>query len=90
MWLLIFFGIIFLLLGTLLLILGSIQTIEKHRIEGNDKHPPPDQTRIKGGGVILIGPIPIIVGSDYRYAAIAIILAIILMLIIILWGMNFQ
>ena len=90
MWLLIFFGIIFILLGTLLIILGSIRTIEKHRVEGNDKHQPPDHPRIKGGGVILIGPIPIIVGSDYRYAAIAIILAIILMVIVILWEMNFR
>ncbi len=37
------------------------------------------QTKVKGGGVVMIGPIPIIFGSDARWTAIAIILAIILM-----------
>lgn len=40
--------------------------------------------KIKGGGVILIGPIPIIFGLDYKYAILAIVLAIILMLIVFL------
>jgi uncharacterized protein (TIGR00304 family) len=41
--------------------------------------------KIKGGGVILIGPIPIIFGSDYKYAIIAIALAIILIVIVFLF-----
>lgn len=36
--------------------------------------------KVRGGGVILIGPIPIVFG-DSKYAAISLVLAIILMLI---------
>lgn len=36
--------------------------------------------RVKGGGVILIGPIPIVFG-DSKYAVISLILAIVLMLL---------
>lgn len=38
-------------------------------------------TKVKGGGVIFIGPIPIIFGSDKQFAIIAILLAIVLMLL---------
>jgi len=42
--------------------------------------------RVKGGGVILIGPIPIVFGSDARWASIAIVLAIVLILLVLFSG----
>ena len=42
------------------------------------------RTDVKGGGVVLIGPIPVIFGSDARWASIAILLAIILVLLSLL------
>jgi uncharacterized protein (TIGR00304 family) len=42
------------------------------------------QSKVKGGGVIMIGPIPIIFGSDKESAKSAAILAIILMLLSLL------
>jgi uncharacterized protein (TIGR00304 family) len=39
------------------------------------------RTTVKGGGVILIGPIPIIFGTDAKWAVIAIVLAIVLVLV---------
>ena len=36
---------------------------------------------VKGGGVIMIGPIPIIFGSDMKWASVAIVLAIILIVL---------
>ncbi len=42
------------------------------------------ESRIKGGGVIMLGPIPIIFGSDGDSAKTAIILAIILMVLSLL------
>jgi len=33
---------------------------------------------VKGGGVVLVGPIPIIFGSDAKWATVAIVLAIVL------------
>jgi uncharacterized protein (TIGR00304 family) len=37
-------------------------------------------TEVKGGGVIMIGPVPIIFGSDAKWATIAIVLAIVLVI----------
>ena len=39
---------------------------------------------VKGGGVVLVGPIPIVFGSDAKWATIAIVLAIVLILLTIL------
>ena len=36
---------------------------------------------VKGGGVVMIGPIPIIFGSDAKWASVAIALAIVLILL---------
>ncbi len=52
-------------------------------------HPPPrtaphPRPKVHGGGVILIGPIPIIFGSDNKTAIILSILAIIIMIIAII------
>lgn len=42
--------------------------------------------KVKGGGVVMIGPIPIIFGSDAKWATVAIILAIVLVLAyLLLW-----
>jgi uncharacterized protein (TIGR00304 family) len=44
------------------------------------------RTDVRGGGVILIGPIPIIFGSDAKWASIAIALAIVLVVVVVLSG----
>ena len=36
---------------------------------------------VKGGGVIMIGPVPIIFGSDMKWTSVAILLAIILIVL---------
>ncbi len=41
---------------------------------------------VKGGGVILIGPIPIVFGSDARWASVAIVLAILLIVVVLFSG----
>lgn len=48
----------------------------------NARDMPERKTEIKGGGVILIGPIPIVFG-DSKYALYALILSIVLMLLAI-------
>jgi uncharacterized protein (TIGR00304 family) len=44
------------------------------------------RARVKGGGVVMIGPIPIIFGSDAKWTSAAIILAIMLIVIVLLSG----
>jgi uncharacterized protein (TIGR00304 family) len=39
---------------------------------------------VRGGGVVMVGPVPIIFGSDMKWASIAIVLAIILVLVTLL------
>jgi uncharacterized protein (TIGR00304 family) len=36
---------------------------------------------VKGGGVVMVGPVPIIFGSDMKWASVAIVLAILLILL---------
>lgn len=36
---------------------------------------------VKGGGVVMIGPIPIVFGSDWRWASVAIALALVLVVV---------
>jgi uncharacterized protein (TIGR00304 family) len=64
------------LVGTLLVLVGFgvilVAMLSKAKKEG---------TEVKGGGVIMIGPIPIIFGSDMKWASVAIILAIILIVL---------
>lgn len=43
------------------------------------------EEKVKGGGVILIGPLPIVFGTDKRYAVILMVLAIVLMLLAIVF-----
>jgi uncharacterized protein (TIGR00304 family) len=38
-------------------------------------------SEVKGGGVVMIGPVPIIFGSDMKWASFAIVLAIILIVL---------
>lgn len=45
-----------------------------------------DSGKVKGGGVVMIGPIPIIFGSDAKWASIAIFLAIVLIVLALLSG----
>ncbi|RJS71556.1 MAG: DUF131 domain-containing protein [Candidatus Syntrophoarchaeum sp. WYZ-LMO15] len=75
---LVYIGIALILLGIILTIIGTI---------------PAPPSKIRGGGIVMIGPIPIIFGSDLASLRIVIVLAIVLMLLwliyILLTGSNF-
>lgn len=65
-------GIILIILGIFLIFAGSIISISTKTKEGAE---------VKTGGVIMIGPIPIIFGSDRGMAIIGFLMAIILMIV---------
>lgn len=76
-------GIIFIILGLLSFAIGMMspsrrKTPEEKAIPATGEEA---GEKVKGGGVILIGPIPIVFGTDKRYAIIALILTIVLMLL---------
>jgi len=84
--LLVTIGIIFMILGFLLLAIGMIGSITGNGTDEENKIHVQDTTeasggKVKGGGIILIGPVPIVFGTDKRYTILMIILAIVLTLL---------
>ncbi|MFH0904927.1 MAG: TIGR00304 family protein [Methanobacteriota archaeon] len=79
--LLIMLGIILIMLGLFLLVFWVITRSVQEGAGINNK----ENANVKASGVIMIGPVPIVFGSDKRSALIAIILAIVLMLLVIIF-----
>lgn len=63
-------GIIIFISGIILIFIGIILS----SLGGADR----GETKVEGGGVVLVGPVPIIFGTNARWAVIALILAIVL------------
>lgn len=80
-------GIILLLLGFLLVAIGMMRSVKENEEpeEQLSPHREVREEKVKGGGVILIGPIPIVFGTDKRFALVAMVLAIVLMLLAIIF-----
>lgn len=66
-------GIALIILGFSLVAIGMMRSVQEEY--------PSYKEKVKGGGVILIGPIPIVFGSDKRYALLLMVLAVVLMLL---------
>jgi uncharacterized protein (TIGR00304 family) len=76
---LVFVGIGIILVGFLVVFLATVSS-------GGSSEEGEKRTEVRGGGIIMIGPIPIIFGSDARWASAAIVLAIVLIVIVLLSG----
>jgi uncharacterized protein (TIGR00304 family) len=76
---LVFVGIGIIVVGFLVVFLATAMS-DRSSEEGEKR------TDVRGGGVIMIGPIPIIFGSDAKWASAAIVLAIVLIVIVLLSG----
>ncbi len=77
-------GIVLIMSGFLLVAFGMMRAAK----ESAAPEEASKEGRAKGGGVILIGPIPIVFGTDKKYAVIAMILAVVLMLLAIIFFDN--
>ncbi|MCZ7383671.1 MAG: TIGR00304 family protein [Candidatus Methanoperedens sp.] len=77
--------------GSFLIIMGFLLAASGmmgHEKEGAKEERPEEagkEKKIKGGGVIFIGPVPLVFGTDKRYALLMMILAIVLMLLAIIF-----
>jgi uncharacterized protein (TIGR00304 family) len=69
-------GVLVIILGILLLLVGSVLLSS-----GKGEESTKSTSQIRGGGVVMIGPIPIIFGTDKGSVMVVVILAIILMVI---------
>lgn len=72
-------GFILIFLAMLLFIFGFADNIKTE--ETYNPSEPTKKSSVKGGGVVLIGPIPIVFGSSWKIAIVLMILAIILILV---------
>ena len=71
-------GFIFIFIATILYSLGFMKNITSY---DSDEVTPEKKTSIKGGGIVLIGPIPIVFGSNWKIALVLMIVAIIIIII---------
>ncbi len=78
-------GIILIIPGFFLAAFGMMRAAKESAGSGSTPTGESKEEKIKGGGVILIGPVPVVFGTDKRYALILIILAIVLMLLSIIF-----
>lgn len=62
-------GVLLVLVGFGVILVAMLSQARKEGVE------------VKGGGVIMIGPVPIIFGSDMKWASVAIVLAIVLIVL---------
>jgi uncharacterized protein (TIGR00304 family) len=82
-------------LGFLLIFLGSLVLLWPEKSKERRSGQPPsvaaesegDRARISGGAVIMIGPIPLVIGSDSRSAFSMMLIALVIM---ILWALVQQ
>lgn len=71
-------GSTFFILGFILIVIGVILSIFTKVGAG--------EAKVEGGGVVLIGPIPIAFGTSGKWVVIALVLALALMVIYIIFG----
>jgi len=77
-----FLGVILIIIAILLFMFGFASGIETDQPDYDYKEQPPQKkTSVKGGGVVLIGPIPIVFGSNWKIALVLMIVAIIIIII---------
>lgn len=75
-------GFVFVFVAILLFMFGFTSTVESNDFKVDyDGYQSSRKTSIKGGGVVLIGPIPIVFGSNWKIAVILMILSICIIII---------
>jgi uncharacterized protein (TIGR00304 family) len=77
-----FISFLFIFISIIVFFFGFLSNFQQKNIETYNKISEPfKKTSIKGGGVVLIGPIPIVFGSNWKITVLLMILAILIILI---------
>jgi uncharacterized protein (TIGR00304 family) len=80
-----FLGVMFLFFGVLLFIGGFYQlNKDDYPYREDSISHESSKTKVRGGGVVLIGPIPIVFGTSWKMTVIVLILAILVLLCVYL------
>ena len=74
-----FLGVISFFMAIIMFMFGFTSSLRPDRLDYEfEDRPSQKKTSIKGGGVVLIGPIPIVFGSNWKTALVMMIIALIL------------
>jgi uncharacterized protein (TIGR00304 family) len=77
-----FLGVLCIMAALMLGFMGIAQKMaESERSQPNKSKTPSEKQPVKGGGVVLIGPIPIVFGSSPKSAMILMVMALIIMIV---------
>jgi uncharacterized protein (TIGR00304 family) len=74
----------FFTLGAAIILVGIIAVILAIFLSSTN-HEQHEQSTVKGAGVIMIGPIPIIFGTDKKSATLVVALSLVLMIVLIIY-----
>ena len=83
---LVVFGALVAVAGIALILLATVLARRDEEGARGGEEGGKERARVRGGGVIMIGPIPIIVGSDAKWTVVAMVLAILLIVLSFLLG----
>jgi uncharacterized protein (TIGR00304 family) len=72
------------LIGIGMILVGFLVVFLAAAMSGRSSDQGKEQNEVRGGGVIMIGPIPIVFGSDAKWASVAMVLAIVLIVLVLL------
>lgn len=75
-----FLGFIFIFIAFILFMFASTKNIE-YRNYNESENGVEKKTSVKGGGVVLIGPIPIVFGSNWKIALVMMLIAVIIIIL---------
>ncbi len=78
-------GFMLIILGFFLVAFGMMRSAKESVERGIPVSQETKEEKVNGGGVILIGPVPVVFGTDKKYAVLIMILAIVLMLLAIVF-----
>lgn len=77
-----FLGLVFIIISIFLFLFGFTNFSLKEDFQQENYEPKSSRkTSIKGGGVVLVGPIPIVFASNWKIAAVLMIIAIIVIVL---------
>jgi len=82
-------GVILIFISILLFVIGLFN-FEKYNVFHIEEKPVGDEKnrQVEGGGILLIGPIPIVIGSNWKIVLILISLAVAIVIITFLLSLN--
>ena len=76
-------GLIMIAIGLIMLLWPEDKKDEQYKEDQQKENT--ERTQVKGGAIIMIGPVPIVIGSDRRTTVLLMLIALAIMILWIIW-----